>query len=654
MGDFEVLPSASNKMLSLIITPAELVQLGVCDERNSMQVARFIVAWIGLLEDSPLVSTQGSKPRRLVRKFLADVLSRPILDTVLRYAALGDALVSSPVDLPHGSEKGPWIDFNDTPIFKEYHEWHRTGNALVFKFVLSFLWFGKKMQYENEDFYTTALRRWKGVEEKLASLVLPDVTSHLADIIKECLGPLAKVPLGPKFGPGYVSERGVHGIIDKTDIAYDAKLDRVFFQANVFVTDAEREHMGYHPDRSLPSTASWDPEVIESIKQSRLKFVPKNVKTARSICMEPNAYMYMQQAVLQRVTISIDESVFGRFIRLRDQSRNQYLAEYGSLTNRIDTLDMSDASDSVSVELVRRVFPRDWLYFLLGTRTSSVILPDKSVVQVKKFAPMGSALCFPTQCIIFTGVCLQAAMYNLFGQERVEKEGVKALLPAVLTAIGDKPNLTSGLMPLAVYGDDLCVDSKLTPIITELLAGYGFSVNLDKSFTGNQSFRESCGEYYLGGSNVTPIFYKLPMFKEELSAADIFAIIGQCNYAFDTYKAYRKYLLRLLRERVPAIRFTHDEQDTSAVRSNREQLNLHLKRRWNKYLQRDEVRHVRIGVQDFERPEAGELEAVEKYLYIQWHRAAFRGDDAGDYKPPALRGVAANYRVVWGWTPDYT
>lgn len=657
MVESGMLPSSSIEFeLRGILLPEALIERGVCDEGNSKQVSRFIIAYIRLLKDSPLHSSHGPKPDRLIRRFVYELTTRPILDTVIGFSDLADSLVSHLRVNDAGSIKGPRAIPNNSIIAKEYIEWRKSGNSRLFAYMLTFLSFGKKMEYDNEEFFATALRKWLAVEDSLTSLQLPSDVVFLRRIVHLVLAPLDTEHLFPKFGPGKVSERGVSNMIDKLHVDYDAKLDRVFFQPNAFIIGEGYENGGFHPAKVIPSYDKWDPKEKRSEKRSRLKFVRKNVKTARSICMEPNAYMLLQQAVLDMIKVSLKVSPVGKFIHLQDQSVNQFLAEYGSLTNRIDTLDMSHASDSVSVELVRAIFPRKWLYFLMGTRTSQVLLPDNSVKSVKKFAPMGSALCFPVQCIIFTSIVLQAAAHYVFGRQQCENGEVSdSEIMSIIHMFSDTPNLSSGFMPLSVYGDDICVDSKLTPIVADLLAKYGFSVNLDKSFTGDQSFRESCGKYYLGGDDVSPVFYKVPLYGAVLGATDIASIVGQCNQAFALgYRSYRRYLLKeLLFDVHHNLRYTRESDDTSAVRTDASSLNWRLKRRYNRDLQREEIRHISITVSDRVRAsDVGECQMLEHYLYTQWVRASrFTGDDS--LNTAASRGVPANTRVVWRWTPDY-
>jgi hypothetical protein len=391
--------------------------------------------------------------------------------------------------------------------------------------------------------------------------------------------------------------------------------------------------------------------------------------------MEPNVRMYFQQAFRLDLERIMHTGPMRYTTTLKSQSRNQILAEIGSVTGSIDTIDLSAASDSVHANLVRAIFPRQILYYLLATRTSRVVTPDGNLVSLEKFAPMGSALCFPVQCVVYTALCYLAALYYAIGPERVScltANELTSLLKEISRDFSSRPTLHStGLMPLSVYGDDICVDNKLTHIVTSLLTKYGFTVNSSKSFVSNEAFRESCGKHYLDGVDVTPLFFKLP---KELSGGRAYAAsISQANYAGDLGLVnVRSYLIRFARE-IPGydgVVFTNYRDDSSKIFSKRNAINTHLKKRsfesslkqielgvsptkdWTHYyLQRDEVRGLFVEVSAVSQPADSDKQLVEQYLYIQWMRLASRDQDDSLLTEEMLRGVPSDIRYKWRWTP---
>lgn len=219
-------------------------------------------------------------------------------------------------------------------------------------------------------------------------------------------------------------------------------------------------------------------------RTAKLRFVPKSMLTYRSISMEPATLMWYQQGVLAAFVSDLEKRrrhpLKGRF-HPGDQQSNRDLAFLGSIDRGFATIDLSDASDSVSWALVKQWFRKSVLYrWLLCTRSSRVTLPDGTELAMKKFAPMGSALCFPTECIVFA-----------------------AITECAIKEAGGDPVRSQ----YRVYGDDIVVESEYAPAVITRLEKNGFSVNNRKSFITHHAtwcFRESCGGEYLDGRDITP------------------------------------------------------------------------------------------------------------------------------------------------------
>jgi len=478
---------------------------------NESFVKVFICAYTKFLEDSPLSAECGDKPLRLIKTFFYRLVNNNIADEIKRYSRIADSLLNYEYTTSDDASTSIFVDdMRHTPVFKEYFLWRQTGRPELIKYVLSFLLFGKKLQYIDPEFNATALRGWREVEERLRTLKFDakDVET-LNNILSVALPRLNTDFLLPRFGPGKVSEPSIANVYDKLEqLKVDRRLRYVFHRPTSFRLDN--------------GTCSDLAGSLEdgSINVSRLKFVPKDITKSRSICMEPNGYMFYQQEVHRWLQASIRTGSFGRFINLRKQSLNRDAAILGSKTLRIDTLDLSSASDSVHVELVRRIFPRDYLFYLLGTRTSKVLIPgEREPVTVNKFAPMGSACCFPVQCLIFTAVCVYASMSHSIGKTLDESHvfGPKEVASFIKSGFFRKPGQSSEASrryePPRVFGDDILCDTRITDHVVAILSRLGFHVNESKSFRGRQSFRESCGVYAWKGYDVTPTRFRLKSFK---------------------------------------------------------------------------------------------------------------------------------------------
>jgi hypothetical protein len=121
-------------------------------------------------------------------------------------------------------------------------------------------------------------------------------------------------------------------------------------------------------------------------------------------------------------------------------------------------------------------------------------MPDGSLIHLRKYASMGSALTFPVEAICFLMVCLAAVceekkVFNRFGR------------PKSLQAFEDARK------SILVFGDDIVVPAGCIVKVTEYLEAFGLKVNSKKTFfTGG--FRESCGHDYFNGVFVTPVYLR--------------------------------------------------------------------------------------------------------------------------------------------------
>lgn len=254
-----------------------------------------------------------------------------------------------------------------------------------------------------------------------------------------------------RFGPGATSDARTNS-------------DKFAFQQFYQSLDAYIPYSWVFP--YTPSAGfSWNGE-------NRVLFVPKDSRGPRTIACEPPEYMFYQQLLGRSM---MDHLSRYPFINFTDQRINQDLAREGSLTRVYNTLDLKDASDSVSLDIVRHLFAdTSLLPGLEAARTPVSVLPDGRKLFLKKYAAMGSALCFPVESVVFY-----------------------ALLRAYHKAYEPKNRLF-------VYGDDIITTARDPVGIREFLAKYGFKVNTSKSFFyGN--FRESCGGNFLLGSEVNYI-----------------------------------------------------------------------------------------------------------------------------------------------------
>lgn len=214
--------------------------------------------------------------------------------------------------------------------------------------------------------------------------------------------------------------------------------------------------------------------------------VPKTLETLRIIAVEQTAVMYMQQAIRHSIEDGIRRSKYAfSYICYDSQIPNQELARLGSSKGELATLDLSDASDMVSNQLVRTMLKSHPIAFeaIDATRTRTADVQGHGVMRLAKYASMGSALCFPFEAMVFATI--------IFVQ-----------LHRVYPELPWKSLRERFLGLVRVYGDDIIVPVEHAQGVADLLEAYGLKVNRNKSFwTG--MFRESCGKEYYAGSDVT-------------------------------------------------------------------------------------------------------------------------------------------------------
>lgn len=220
------------------------------------------------------------------------------------------------------------------------------------------------------------------------------------------------------------------------------------------------------------------------VEGSRLSFVPKNQDTSRCICVEPSLNMFAQLG-FGRI---IEQRLLDRYgIDLAVQpDKNRELARIGSEFGSFATIDLSSASDSVSLRMIRTFLPSSIIWWLERYRSPNVELPDGSSLRLDMLSSMGNGFTFPLQTAIFA--CVVSSAFELCSMKM------------------ETPH-RGRLGNFAVFGDDIIIPTRLYRYVTRLLSLLGFSVNEEKSFNDGW-FRESCGCDYYKGRNVRGVYVK--------------------------------------------------------------------------------------------------------------------------------------------------
>lgn len=223
------------------------------------------------------------------------------------------------------------------------------------------------------------------------------------------------------------------------------------------------------------------------VRGSRVSFAPKTSDCSRMICVEPNLNMFFQLG-LGTILEERLKSYYG--VSLSAQPLlNRLLARFGSKTGQFATIDLSSASDSISLRMCSNVLPAWFFETLLALRSDSTEL-DGDYVKLWMMSTMGNGFTFPLQTVIFS--CLIRAAYS------VANVSVTSADPS------DPGNFPRNW---GCFGDDLVVHNSCYRFTSRLLHILGFEENSAKTFNEGQ-FRESCGTDWFCGQPVRPVFVK--------------------------------------------------------------------------------------------------------------------------------------------------
>lgn len=209
-------------------------------------------------------------------------------------------------------------------------------------------------------------------------------------------------------------------------------------------------------------------------KGTRIVTVPKNAKTDRTIGIEPGLNLWLQLGAGSMIR----RALLKQGVNLNSDVLNQTSAFLGSIDDSLATEDFRQASDSISLSVVKYLLPDDWFTVLNTIRSHCFSLDGKSWTVSSKFSTMGNGFTFELESLIFYAVA------------SVITESVNE----------DESQVT-------IFGDDVILPSKASAKFRHFCSLLGFHVNTDKSFNQG-SFRESCGGYFYDGVDIKPLYLR--------------------------------------------------------------------------------------------------------------------------------------------------
>jgi hypothetical protein len=392
---------------------------------------------------------------RSLRVFLSLGGVKPVQDgEVLDYCA------SSPVCFAE--------DYLLEKLLSKYKGWPGDGPKAASRKAID-TWFSVEAKNKETN------RRLRGLMDSsgFPGTYLIDVISDAAATISSILGSfdIFRVLEGSKWGPGATSDLRRGTLRDQkmtrrmSTTAAALPYMKAIIEANPNWIEAIT---GFYP--SGPTSLTRD--FFKVTNSSRFSTVPKKWDVDRVIEIQPTANTYLQLGVGQYLRKRLLR--FG--IDLNSQEHNQIAALLG-VQDDLATVDLQNASDSISVELCTLLLPPDWLVFLRKLRTDTTVVEGQTR-KLEKFSAMGNGFTFELETIVFYAITKAVCKVEKLSWDRV-----------------------------LVYGDDIICPTRAYEGLVYVCEYLGFTINLEKSFSAGV-FRESCGKHYFRGVDVTPIYQK--------------------------------------------------------------------------------------------------------------------------------------------------
>ncbi|DAD50191.1 TPA_asm: RNA-directed RNA polymerase [ssRNA phage Gerhypos.3_27] len=239
--------------------------------------------------------------------------------------------------------------------------------------------------------------------------------------------------------------------------------------------------------------ALHDGTPFEVVACSNLSTVPKNDSIDRTICTEPALNMLFQLGLGEELNKVLRRRY--EYDPALQPDRNRGMACSGSNGSPHCTIDLSSASDTISLELCHAILPSDWYAAILDCRSPRTRV-DGNIVPLYMVSSMGNGFTFPLQTYIFS------------------------LMIRALCMINNREWTPYSKLEFGVFGDDIIVPQDLFEITMKGLVSLGFQPNLRKSF-GSGLFRESCGTDWYSGRDVRGVYCRrLTTLPDRLSLAN--------------------------------------------------------------------------------------------------------------------------------------
>jgi len=338
--------------------------------------------------------------------------------------------------------------------------------------------FKKVFEICDDAYVQKSITEFLATEKTLCKTELPSMVSDVSEVMRLSFGTVVRHVV-----MNYDHSRNGHGpgsVAERLDSVEKWKFDSISPRIS--------EEFGFELFRGTWNRLVTSPPDVREIP-ARLIAVPKTATKPRLISIEPSYNQFVQQGLRKTLEDKLD---YHPICSYKSNEDNQRLARLGSLDSSLATIDLSEASDRVRLDLVERLF--DWsptfLRWIKNSRSVYLELPDGRVTSLKKFASMGSALTFPIESMVFSAIVM-ASILRQQGK-RITRSSVREIE-------------RSG--EVRVYGDDIIMPSQYVPTFMLELESFSLKVNREKSFSDGY-FRESCGADWYRGIPVKPVYVR--------------------------------------------------------------------------------------------------------------------------------------------------
>lgn len=287
--------------------------------------------------------------------------------------------------------------------------------------------------------------------------------SRARKIARDILGPVPYLIEG-KFGPGATyGDRGrLTTIADK-------------MSSNPTITPGAKYSILPWMHTAWARACATHGNTASFVQGNRFTTVPKDCEKDRGIAIEPSINVFYQ---LGHGRVIRNRLKFAGIDLANGQDIHRRVACEASIRGHLATLDLSNASDTVSRNLVKLLLPPQWFESLDDLRSKKTEFRGRWHV-LEKFSSMGNGFTFELETLIF--LCL-------------------------ILAVPSAGKLVPG-ENVFVFGDDIIIPTEISKDVISALSFCGLTVNKEKSFVDGP-FRESCGGDYFMGSDVRPYFMK--------------------------------------------------------------------------------------------------------------------------------------------------